>query len=237
MIATSKSGAERGRQRRSFSPQPVSFNLKGKVKLFQKLLLLRFGLDPPGIRKFSFLLVMCLKMRLELFLFARIGWEKQKKKRGRDEKSFTDVMQAGIQNVTHERDLAKIIIPACTTSSNWVTNRRTMHSLLSFRHSWRQPLYYSRVWQLVGLLCIWMAYLREAWLSVAVACNVSNASLSAARGIYHRRCVCPHDRKQYAPSLTNWPGQYELNFLERLSAPIITKGWNIVCQRTRLALF
>ncbi len=109
-----------GRQRRSFSPQPVSFNLKGKVKLFQKLLLLRFGLDPPGIRKFSFLLVMCLKMRLELFLFSCIGWEKQKK-RGRDEKSFTDVMQAGIQNVTHERDLAKIIIPACTTSSNWVT--------------------------------------------------------------------------------------------------------------------
>ncbi len=115
--------------------------------------------------------------------------------------------------------------------------RRTMRSLLSFRHSWRQPLYYSRVWQLVGLLCIWMAYLREAWLSVAVACNVSNASLSAARGIYHRRCVCPHDRKQYAPSLTDWPGQYELNFLERLSTPIITKGWNIVCQRTRLALF
>ncbi len=63
MIATSKSGAERGRQRRPFFPQPVPFNLKGKVKPFQKLLLLRFGLDPPGIRKFSFLLVMRLKMK------------------------------------------------------------------------------------------------------------------------------------------------------------------------------
>lgn len=113
-----------------------------------------------------------------------------------------------------------------------------MCPLLSFRHSWRQPLYYSRVWQLVGLLCIWMAYLREVWLSVAVACNVSNASLSATRGICHRGCVCPHNRKSYAPSLMEcWPGQYECNFPERLSVPIIAKGWIIVCQRSRLTLF
>ncbi len=107
MIATLQIRSGGRKTRRSFSPQPVSFNLKGKVKLFQKLLLLRFGLDPPGIRKFSFLLVMCLKMRLELFCFLALDERNRRRRGGRDEKSFTDVMQAGIQNVTHERDLAK----------------------------------------------------------------------------------------------------------------------------------